>query len=916
MGNTVLPEKITAKWIWDGSLLDLEDSYLFARKCFTLNQSSVDAEFWISANHSYQLFVNGRFVGSGPSPAPRGISYADFYDLSFYMVTGVNVIAVVAHHSNFETYYDHPKTPGLWCQLNINGEVAAASGPDWKIFPGKCYQQARPRKGKFLEFVEICDLNNYPRGWRADNYFDHGWEFCEYSTQVESFPCRLEVMPFEAPEFEEISQSWDVEARGTIDPVAMMVQVHFEDVISKSGAYAARSYIYSDENISRHVTMYCDDPCRILINGRQICVFEATRESNSVDFSVPLHAGWNEIIVIQQVRMASMGALLSFANVQKGSMHFCNDERRDAMEGWNVYGPLRKPFSEVTGSITGDIEFCGTCLNEKSMINDAQAYLDGSTFTVKATDIQTGGEITLDRYEYVVYDMGYLRYGFPGVSFEAKMGDVVDVCYGETLNSLKVPINNHQARSVDTLKLRSGGTNWMKYEPCCFRYIMVSTRKCAEKITVKGLFVVHYSKNYRKDSFFSCSDEELNHIWDISRYLSLLAAKNYFIGTPFHRKAQYLGDACILSRNSYYLFSDYNLTRKALREYALTQYEDGSLPTSPFGVVTQNDIDQMLMFPLWLQEYFKFSGDYAFIEKVIPYAERLIIFILKSTDPDTGLLGEFEAWKNLSFFRKETQIDKRGMVTGLNAMFCRALFSIAELYQNMNEEEKAEEMRYKASKVATKVRKLTYNEEQSCYADCYADGKMSGSCSLFTNIAALYSGIALPEQADAIFDRFFKRENPFAELTPDKVGVISQMFLLDTLYAYGHSDLALEYLRFCHRALASDKAITPGLALDKTVPSSSYLIQELAGIRLATPGFATIYFNPAVSAVKSVKVALPTAYGRIKLDWKIDDEGNLNAKIDANYPLEVVPEIPEELQSKTTLMLGKSVVVLDPDSRV
>ncbi|MDD3117882.1 MAG: alpha-L-rhamnosidase C-terminal domain-containing protein [Victivallales bacterium] len=911
MGNTALPENITAKWIWDSSLLDLEDSYLFARKCFTLNQSSVDADFWISANHSYQLFVNGRFVGSGPSPAPQGIAYADYYNLSFYMVTGVNVIAIVAHHTNFDTYCDHRKAPGLWCQLNINGEPAAASGADWKIFPGQCYQQARPRRGKFLEFVEICDLNHYPRGWRADNYFDHGWSFCEHSVPVDEFPCRLEALPFDAPEFEELTQPWNMRSRGAINPMAMLVQVHFEDVIAGGGTYAARAHLHTEAECRLEAKLYSDDPSRVLVNGRQLCRFEATREANAAVFTIDFQAGWNEIIVVQEVRPAGMGALLSFTGVRKGAMHFHETADIAAADGWRVYGPLRKPFAEITAALNEDRAFCGVCRNDSAMISDAQAYLDSCTILPQPTVQQIGGETALGYCEYAVFDMGHLRYGFPGISFRAQMGDVVDICYGETLNNLKLPVNNHQARSVDTLYLRGGDVNWMKYEPCCFRYIMIATRRCVDKVTVKGLFVVDYSKNYRKDSFFNCSDEELNNIWDISRYLSLLAAKSYFIGTPFHRKAQYLGDTCIMSRNSYYLFSDYNLARKALREYALSQYEDGSLPTSPFGVVTQNDIDQMLMFPLWIQEYFKFSGDRKFIEKIMPYIERLNRFIEKNAAPDSSLLEEFEPWKNISFFRKE-QIDKRGMVTALNALYCRALFSTAELYHHLGDQPKAEDTRYQAARIAAKVRKLTYNQETGLYADCYADGKPSDRCSLFSNIAALYSGIALPEQADTILEHFFGHEEPFAELAPDRVGIICQMFVLDTLYAYGRSQLALDYLRFCHRSIAGDKPITPGAALDRTVPCSSYLIQELAGIRLAKPGFSTIYFHPAVSAVKAAKVALPTAYGRIKLDWRIDDAGNLRAKIDANYPLEVVPEIPEEIQS--TLMLGKSVVVLDPNS--
>ena len=914
MSNTMLPKNIAAKWMWKKSLLGKEDSFVFARKTFTLSQSGMVADFWISANHSYQLFVNGRFIGHGPSPAPSGISYADYYDLSYYLVTGINVIAVLAHHSNYETYANSVKAAGLWCQLDIDGSPVVSSGTDWKMFGDSCYQLSRPRRGKHLEFVEICDLQQYPRGWRAENYYDLGWEYCDYTVKAEEFDSRLEVTPLESPEFEELNDGWNIVVQGTHNPAAMLTQVHFSEVASRSGVYAAVSNFLSDEERDQTVWVFCDEPCRIFVNGVLACIHDTSSDLGYSDFSVRLKDGWNEIMVIQQVTPSGMGALFAFAGMNKGSLKFLVDEDIAADDGWKIYGPLRKPFQEITSSLDRSAPCLGQSRSEKALINDGHAYLESSEVKPFKTDFGDQREVELQRYEYVVFDLGLLQYGFPGLYLDGKAGDVVDITFGETLSEFDIPRNNDSTRATDTLILRPGENSWMKFDPTCCRYLMVSTRRCNDSVNIKGLWIAHYARNFRKRSYFKCGDDEIIRIWEISRYLSLLSSKNCFIGSPFHRRTQYLSDACILSRNAYYLSSDYSLTRKAITEYAAAQYEDGSIPRSVSGLPEANHIDQMMLFPLWVQEYFKYSGDRAFMERMLPHIDRLEDFLTGVADPATGLLDEFLPWQNIRFLEEEKGIDKQGMVTALNALYCRALFSAAELYQHAENLPKAEKLRMKAAKIAGRVRKLTYDPEQHCFADCYHNGAKSSNHSIYTNIMALYSGIAQPEDADAIFFRFFDRPNWTAELSLDKISILFRFWLLDTLFAYGQSGLALEYMRFCNRELSSDKALTPGLALDRTLPTNSYLIQEIVGIRMATPGFSTVYFNPAVDLVKSVRMALPTAHGRIKVDWKIDDHGNLEAKIDANYPLQVVPQLPNELEGKTTLMLGKQVVVLDPDS--
>jgi len=914
MSNTTLPEVITAKWIWKKSLLGREDSFLFARKNFSLDQSGVAADFWISASQSYQLFVNGRFIGVGPSPAPSGCVYADYYDLTFYLNNGMNVISVLVHHTNVETYSRSARAPGLWCQLNLDGTPTICSGTDWKVMAGDCYHHPRPRRGKNLDFVELCDLQHYPRGWRVDGYYDFGWDFCDYAAKVGDFSLKLMANPLEAPELEELNGDWSLVAQGQHDPSAMLTQIHFADFTVVPGVYAARSYLKVDAECLQEIRLYCDDTCRVLLNGIQVCCHELDPDFNYSAFTVTLKAGWNELLVYQKAAFASMGAMLSFSGVARGNFEFFTHTGKDAEKGWVVFGPFRKNIYELAASLDPELPPLGQSPTEKSIINDAQAYLDGSVMKVTKTEFGDEHQISLDRYEFAVFDLGLLQYGFPGISIEGNAGDIVDISYGETLNELKIPRNQDHTRSVDTLILRTGENKWMKFESACCRYIMVSTRRCNASITINGLWIVHYARNFRKNSHFRSSDPEINQIWEISRYLSLISAKNHFIGTPFYRRTQYLGDACIQSRNSFYISNDYTLSQKALREYAQAQFEDGSIPRTISGIAEPNYIDQMMMFPLWVQDYFRYSSNKDFLDRLLPHIERLISYLDGLANPETGLLEDFEMWRNIEFFRHENEIDKHGMVTALNALYCRALFATADLYLHTKNKLRTTELQDKAGKIARAVRKLTYNPEFQCFSDSFHDGQRSESYSIYTNIMALYSGIARPEDAEAIFVRFFSDSAWAEKLTLGKIGILFRLFLLDTLFAYGQSRLACEYMRFCHREFARDKNMTPGLALDRTLPTTSYLVQEIAGIRIATPGFATVYFCPATHLVSSVKMALPTAHGRIKVDWKIDEQGNFEARIDANYPLNIVPQLPPELEDKTTLLLGKQVIVLDPNS--
>src|SRR3989339_845621 len=90
-----LPEELKGEWIWKSS--DSEDSHVFFRKEIALESIGAEAELWISAHGAYHIFVNGRHIGFGPPPSSREKTYADLYNLTFYLQTGLNVIGILSY---------------------------------------------------------------------------------------------------------------------------------------------------------------------------------------------------------------------------------------------------------------------------------------------------------------------------------------------------------------------------------------------------------------------------------------------------------------------------------------------------------------------------------------------------------------------------------------------------------------------------------------------------------------------------------------------------------------------------------------------------------------------------------------------------------------------------------------------------
>ncbi|MDD5704283.1 MAG: alpha-L-rhamnosidase N-terminal domain-containing protein [Kiritimatiellae bacterium] len=194
-----------AQWIWlppDGPASDV---HALARKCFALDRAVRSARCRISANSSYELYVNGVWVGRGPIRSWPSWQYFDEYDLTALLSPGRNVLAVHAYHHGTEhigALEQFAGPGGLLVHLTATGEDGrrqeVVSDASWRL----CRHPAYAIEAGFVtwhrqDYKETFDARLEPVRWREACFDDGDWK---QATVVGSVPCeawpRLLPRPF------------------------------------------------------------------------------------------------------------------------------------------------------------------------------------------------------------------------------------------------------------------------------------------------------------------------------------------------------------------------------------------------------------------------------------------------------------------------------------------------------------------------------------------------------------------------------------------------------------------------------------------------------------------------------------------------------------------------------------------------
>ncbi len=969
-------------WLHDNPHAGTE--HVFFRNDLTLDEIPSSAELWIASRSYYQVFINGRFCAAGPTPYPGNrtdTAYVSRVDISHLLEVGANPIAVHVFDPAIPLAPLPKTTKSLWLQIHVNDYPVFWTDDHWLCLDATCFRKTALRVSPTDIQTECFDFDLYPAFWKVcamkalqegrdapldfrmaimlgeqeapePNPASFEWR---PAVQATTAPLdKLPVNPFSGRPPEALRQL-RITAMGSVAPKTPSTWLNFEPMRTlraTPGLYAAECHVYSENGGPASGTFHCKDAYRLYINRTlvkqqavppppvRVALDTPPRDQLAVNdivsasFEVTLNPGWNPITVYQDIPDFNSGFQLNWTELPGDGLSFHQKPDTDSPAGWLAAGPFHAPLSLIYAGFPLDQQPKVSILSGQQPVFDPSTYYETCAFTPSETPPRM--PIELKEGNVIILDAKKTIYATLSLALSGNAGDIIDVVFGDVIaNSMVLSyMPNILRRNALTIILRQGkaGTcdTWFSSAPKGFRYLMLVVRKAADTVRIREITPWLHRYAAKPLGEFSCSSRTLNTIWKIGEDTLGSTMTSQFMTSPSTDTTQGVADAMIQSAAAYHVYGAFDMAGQALQAFALSQLETGDINAlSPSGLF-QCVPDYSLLWPVWLKRHILYTNDMALLKQLYPVMENLLHFYDTIGGKHDALIPPLKDYNGLHCFLDHGPIDRQGVSTALNAIYCRALLSAAWLSEQLNLKERAILYMHRASRIARKLRQLTWNDENRLFADGYHDKAQSPFSSWQTNVLAIWGGVATSDQIPLIWEQLFSDDAPFEKLVDiDTNNPYFKYFLLEAAFALGKRDWALALMKHYWGSMARDGAVTwwelydpnhaPG-QLNLCSPCHGYgvspnifLISELVGIRPALPGMKTVYFNPLPGKTTWVKAQIPTPTGPLSVEWKLLEDGSFEAAIGAQSHISVIPIMPPELAEKTTLNVNDKVTILQEE---
>ena len=168
-----------ARWIWHPPAEHMDNLHLLTRRVLECDRPPDSAVCRISACNMYELYVNGKFVGRGPSPSYPDWQYFDAYDIAPLLTAGRNIIAARCYNygpTMQSVLLQDPGPGGLLVEIDSDRQTLLISDDQWRVMA----DPTRPRQTEQISghrggFKEIFDARAEVLGWEQIQFNDSDW---------------------------------------------------------------------------------------------------------------------------------------------------------------------------------------------------------------------------------------------------------------------------------------------------------------------------------------------------------------------------------------------------------------------------------------------------------------------------------------------------------------------------------------------------------------------------------------------------------------------------------------------------------------------------------------------------------------------------------------------------------------------
>jgi hypothetical protein len=450
-----------------------------------------------------------------------------------------------------------------------------------------------------------------------------------------------------------------------------------------------------------------------------------------------------------------------------------------------------------------------------------------------------------------------------------------------------------------------------------FRYVRLAVKQGAPlQVHRVSATLVHYSVELR--GRFSCSDAQLNHIWEISEWTTRLCMQQYYEDGIKRDGLCWIGDYRVQYLCAALLYGDTKLARKSLGLSALSQFEDGRLPANAIRAGAQQHPSNIeYMFDLsgeqqqeaWIanwkltnyeadyvscvREYYDLSGDRETVQLLWPSVVRVL-----------DVLGAVDVINcPLDTFITDDQPDHDGWWSSRGALageIYQAVRDAAYLAEHLNDGAVVARCREHSQRLAQEFEKF-YSPQDGAYHDEPIVADANARVSWHANAFAVLSGLVDEERARELL------QNVDGNVSARYMSAgFMEFYRLQSTFMMGMTDEALaEIRRYWGHMLRYDATScwdvcdtrSEGIARPDTHAMShchgwsagpAYLLPTyVLGVQSTEPGFKRVRIAPQLGDLQWAEGVVPTPHGDIMVHW--DHAETLQGTI--NLPMGIEGEV-------------------------
>lgn len=479
----------------------------------------------------------------------------------------------------------------------------------------------------------------------------------------------------------------------------------------------------------------------------------------------------------------------------------------------------------------------------------------------------------------LLIDAGRVQAAYPRLETEGGAGARITMTYSEGLYdsrkqrlSDRAQVQGGQALGLSDTFLPDGGKR--TFEPFwwrTWRFVEIAVTTSDAPLRIARFDRLETGYPFETRGWFRSDDPELDRIWTIGWDTVKLDAHESFMDTAYWEQLQYAGDTRLEALISYGVSGDPRLGIQAIDAFASKRVN--GLPPSRYPSREDQSIPPFAL--LWIgmvHDFWMNRPEVEVVKRSIPTAQEVLRWYDRYVGSD-GLVGAVPGWQFIDW--RPTLANGPELTNPpadpdsciMTLFYVGAAQQLAALEAVNGADKESDAHLVAAERASDAVRKHCWSAERKLFSDAPGGQHFSQHA----NILAVLYDVAPRESHAAILERVTTRDG----ITPPTgVEGTTYYFSYYLARALEHAGMAGRYPDFVKtwRGLLKQNFTSwpenPDPSRSDSHAWSAHptadLLRIIAGIRPASPGFASVVIAPQLGELRKLDAALADANGLIR----------------------------------------------------